>query len=96
MVVALLNHERPRISMQKNTTNSSPDGHSEDSKSSGCRNGPIAPRRRGTWPIYAAAGQCDYGCDGNAWIAFDRAGDFVLDEEHLYVASEPLPRAQCP
>jgi hypothetical protein len=65
--------------MQKKNPNSPPDGKSPDSK-------------RRTWPIHAP-GQYDYARDGNSWIAFDRVGDFVFDEEHLYVGSKPLPRS---
>lgn len=74
--------------MQNNKLDSSPDGQPDGS------NRPPAPCRNTTWPIYVAAGQCDYGSDGNAWIAFDRVGDFVFDEEHLYVGSEPRPRGK--
>lgn len=64
----------------------------------------VSPGTNMQWPIYAAAGQCDLGngeligylsvdYDGNtASVTFDRVGDFVLDEEHLYIGSEPLPR----
>jgi hypothetical protein len=71
----------------------------------GWSNGPLAPGSSGTWPVYAAAGQCDiskgthigniavsYGSDGTATVSFDRLADFYLDEEHLYVGNEPLPR----
>jgi hypothetical protein len=76
--------------MPKNNIDSSPDCKSDDFKRLGWFKGTRAPS--GTWPICGAAGQCDYGSDGNAWIAFDRAGDFVYDEEYLYVGPEPLPR----
>lgn len=83
------------------------DGDGEDDGFSrwGWSNGPIAPGTSETWPVYAAAGQCDvskgtligniavaYGSDGSATLAFDRAADFYLDEEHLYVGNEPLAR----
>jgi hypothetical protein len=81
------------------------DGNDDGFSRWGWSNGPLAPGSSGSWPIYAAAGQCDiskgtlignlsvsYGSDGNAQIVFDRVGDFVLDGEHLYVGSEPLPR----
>jgi hypothetical protein len=71
----------------------------------GWTNGPIAPGTGAAWPVYAVAGQCNvaratrvgslsvsYGRDGNAQIVFDSVGDFVLDEEHLHVGTEPLPR----
>lgn len=79
--------------MQKNNTHSSSDGKSDAANRCGETSAPLAPSR-GTWPIYAPAGQCDYGSDGNAWIAFDRVGDFVFEEEeeHIYVGSEPLLR----
>jgi hypothetical protein len=88
MVVTSRNHVRERISMQKNNNHSSPDGKSQDSKRWGSSQGSSGSR---SWPI-SPAGQYDYGRDGNAWIAFDRAGDFVFDEEHLYVGYEPPPR----
>ncbi len=70
----------------------------------GWSNGPLAPGSSREWPVYAAAGQCNLGngelvghlsvdYDGTtAQIAFDRVSDFVLEEEQLYVGSEPLPR----
>lgn len=71
----------------------------------GWTNGPLTPGTGAAWPVYAAAGRCDvargtrvgslsvsYGREGKAQIVFDRVGDFVLDEEHLHVGSEPLPR----
>jgi hypothetical protein len=73
----------------------------------GWSNGPLAPGTGAAWPVYAAAGECDvalgtrvgslsvsYGREGNAQIVFDRVGDFVLDEEHLHVGTEPLPRGK--
>lgn len=73
----------------------------------GWSNGPLTPGTGAAWPVYAAAGRCDvargmrvgslsvsYGREGHAQIVFDRVGDFVLDEEHLYVGSEPLPRGK--
>jgi hypothetical protein len=81
------------------------DEHDDGIEHWGWTNGPIAPGTGAAWPVYAAAGQCDlaratrvgslsvsYGRDGNAQIVFDRVGDFVLDEEHLHVGTEPLPR----
>jgi hypothetical protein len=70
----------------------------------GWSNGPIAPGTSTQWPVYAAAGQCNLGngelvghlsvsyANGAAQVTFDRVGDFVLDEEHLYIGNEPLPR----
>ncbi|MCX4240477.1 hypothetical protein [Paraliomyxa miuraensis] len=80
------------------------DGVDDDISRWGWTNGPILPGTSMQWPVYAAAGQCDLGrgelvghltvsYDGaTANIAFDRVGDYVLDEEHLYIGSEPLPR----
>jgi hypothetical protein len=81
------------------------DGNADGIEHWGWSNGPLAPGTGAAWPVYAAAGQCDlakatrvgslsvsYGHDGNAQIVFDRVGDFVLDEEHLHVGTEPLPR----
>lgn len=70
----------------------------------GWTNGPIAPGTNMQWPVYAAAGQCNLGngelvghlavsySGSSATVTFDRVGDFALDEEHLYIGSEPLPR----
>ena len=70
----------------------------------GWSNGPLLPGTSMQWPVYAAAGQCSLGngelvghlsvsYDGQtAQVTFDRVGDFVLDEEHLYIGNEPLPR----
>ncbi len=70
----------------------------------GWSNGPLAPGSSREWPVYAAAGQCNLGngelvghltvdYDGaTAQVSFDRVSDFSLDEEHLYIGSEPLPR----
>jgi hypothetical protein len=71
----------------------------------GWSNGPITPGSSATWPVYAAAGQCDiskgthigniavaYGTDGTMQLSFDRLAGFYLDEQHLYVGNEPLPR----
>lgn len=70
----------------------------------GWTNGPIAPGTHMQWPVYAAAGQCNLGngelvghltvnySGSSATVTFDRVGDFALDEEHLYIGSEPLPR----
>jgi hypothetical protein len=70
----------------------------------GWSNGPIEPGTNMQWPVYAAAGQCNLGngelvghlrvdyTGSSAQVTFDRVGDFVLDEEHLYIGSEPLPR----
>lgn len=70
----------------------------------GWTNGPLLPGTSMQWPVYAAAGQCNLGngelvghlsvsYDGaEAQVTFDRVGDFVLDEEHLYIGNEPLPR----
>ncbi|MCA9705125.1 MAG: hypothetical protein KDK70_04645 [Myxococcales bacterium] len=64
----------------------------------------VSPGTHMQWPVYAAAGQCNLGngelvghltvdYDGSsATVTFDRIGDFALDEEHLYIGSEPLPR----
>lgn len=64
----------------------------------------VSPGTNMQWPVYAAAGQCNLGngeligyltvnYDGQtANVTFDRVGDFVLDEEHLYIGNEPLPR----
>jgi hypothetical protein len=68
------------------------DNASLEGKSAASTRGSGSNGHRGPWPIHVPASQCDYGSDGNAWIAFDRAGDFVFDEEHLYVGSEPRPR----
>lgn len=76
--------------MPKNNANSSPDANSDEFNRWGSSKESRASGRGDRWPIYAAAGQCDYESDGNAWIAFDRVGDFVFDEEHLYVGSEPM------
>lgn len=70
----------------------------------GWSNGPIAPGTSTQWPVYAGAGQCnlDNGAlvghlsvsyDGaTAEVTFDGVGGYVLDEEHLYIGSEPLAR----
>lgn len=81
------------------------DGRDDGIDRWGWSNGPLAPGTGAAWPVYAAAGQCDvgrgtrvgslsvsYGHEGHAQIVFDRVGDFVLDEERLYVGTEPLPR----
>jgi len=81
------------------------DGNDDGFNRWGWSNGPIAAGTSETWPVYAAAGQCDiskgtligniavaYGSDGSAQVSFDRLSDFVLDEEHLYIGNEPLPR----
>jgi hypothetical protein len=78
--------------MSKNNVNSSPAGNSDDFNCWGKGICPRAPGRSGPWPIYPAAGQCDYGTDDNEWIAFDRGGDVAFDEDHAYVGSEPQPR----
>jgi len=69
----------------------------------GWSNGPLSAGSY-SWEVYAAAGQCDLTkgtlvgslgvvYDGSsATVTFNRTGDFVLDEEHLYVGSEPLAR----
>lgn len=71
----------------------------------GWTNGPVSPGTSVQWPVYAAAGQCelgngtlvghvtiDYGLDGSATITFERVGDYGLDEEHIYIGTEALPR----
>lgn len=73
----------------------------------GWSSGPLPPGTGAAWPVYVGASECDvdratrigslsvsYGREGNAQIVFDRVGDFVLDEEHLYVGTEPLPRGK--
>lgn len=64
----------------------------------------VSPGTQAQWPVYAAAGRCNLGngelighltvsYDGtSATVIFDRVGDYVLDEEHLYIGSEPLAR----
>jgi hypothetical protein len=90
MVGAHRNDEQPRTFMPRKTIDSSPDGNPHALKHAGWRNRLLAPGSSGKWPVYAPTNQCDYGSDSNAWIAFDRAGDFVLDEEHLDVGPERL------
>jgi hypothetical protein len=80
------------------------DGVSDDFDRWGWTNGPIAPGTNAQWPVYAAAGQCNLGngelvghlsvsySGGSAQVAFERVGGFTLDEEHLYIGNEPLPR----
>jgi hypothetical protein len=80
------------------------DGDPGDFNRWGWTNGPIAPGTNMQWPVYAAAGQCNLGngelvghltvnySGSSAQVSFDRVGDFTLDEEHLYIGNEPLPR----
>jgi hypothetical protein len=80
------------------------DGTSDGFNRWGWTNGPIAPGTNAQWPVYAAAGQCDLGngelvghlsvsyANGSAQVTFDRVEGFTLDEEHLYIGNEPLPR----
>lgn len=83
------------------------DGRADGIARWGWTNGPLAPGTGAAWPVYANADPCDvgkatrvgslavsYGRDGHAQIVFDRVGDFVLEEEHLYIGTEPLPRGQ--
>ncbi|MCA9658710.1 MAG: hypothetical protein KC486_10220 [Myxococcales bacterium] len=82
------------------------DGNGEDDGIHrwGWSNGPVSAGTSTVWPVYAGAGQCDtdkgahigdlaVSYDGaTATLEFQRVGDHVLNEEHLYVGSEPLPR----
>jgi hypothetical protein len=81
------------------------DGSADGFARWGWSNGPLAPGTGVAWPVYAGTNRCDvdqgkrigslsvsYRLDGNAQVVFDRVGDFVLDEEHLHVGNEPLPR----
>lgn len=64
----------------------------------------VTPGTSTQWPVYAAAGGCDptqgehignlgVSYDGSAaTLVFDRVGDVTLDEEQIYVGSEPLAR----
>jgi hypothetical protein len=57
-----------------------------------------------TFDIYAGAGQCDmskgtlvgklyvYYHGSTAWVTYTMTSDFTMDETHLYVGSEILPR----
>lgn len=78
--------------MAKKPTHSSSDAKFDGFPRWDRSNGPHVPGSRGSWPIHTATGPCDPGNDGNAWIAFDRVGDFVFDEEHLYIGAETRPR----
>jgi len=79
------------------------DGSANDFNRWGWSNGPLGAGSY-SWDVYAAAGRCDLNngtlvgslgvvYDGSsATVTFTRTGDFMLDEEHLYVGSEPLAR----
>jgi hypothetical protein len=70
----------------------------------GWSNGPIGPGSY-QWDVWAAAGQCNTGngtlighltvdYDGaTAELTFDGIDGFTLDEEHIYVGSDPLATA---
>lgn len=69
----------------------------------GWTNGPLVPGSY-TFEIYAGAGQCDLSkgalvgslsvdFDGSvAQVQYNMLPGFIMDETHLYVGSEPLPR----
>lgn len=69
----------------------------------GWSNGPIGPGSY-SWEVYAAAGRCDtwrgtvvgtldVEYDGmTATVSFKSVDGFVLEEEHLFIGREPVPR----
>lgn len=70
----------------------------------GWSNGPLTEKGTYTWDLYAAAGQCDLSkgtivgtltveYDGStANVTYNTCGDYKLDEVHLYVGCDPLPK----
>lgn len=65
---------------------------------------PVQPDTSTQWPVYAAVGGCDPAggqlvgnlsvdyTGSTAVVTFDHVGDVVLDENQIYVGTEPLPR----
>lgn len=75
-----------------------------DIKRWGWSNGPLTKKGTYTWDLYAAAGQCDLSkgtivgtltveYDGStAIVTYNTCGTYKLDEVHLYVGCDPLPK----
>ena len=75
-----------------------------ESNNWGWSNGPISDPSSYSWDIYAGAGQCDITkgtlvgtldvdySGGTCTVTYNIDGDFTLEETHLYVGNDILPK----